>query len=260
MNAQPQTSWGSDAGHWYRQNGEPCYEIVGKNGKLRATTLRDARELDLVPSVTTILKLEAAPALESWKVRQAMLACLTLPRDEWESEDAFMSRALEDSREQAKKAAERGTYLHGLLESAVRHDGVWRKAPQEVEIIEPALIWLNVNFPGYTWSPEKSFACQHGFGGKIDLQGSRGDEHVVIDYKFKADIVAGKKLAYDNHSTQMAAYVYGVGKRTSRAINLFISSTEPGLIVPHEWTAKELEQGWAAFQCLLKLWQVRRGL
>jgi len=52
------------AGHWYRRSdGSPQYTIVGKNGKERDTTLRDAREHNLVPSVTTIMRIAAAPGL-----------------------------------------------------------------------------------------------------------------------------------------------------------------------------------------------------
>ena len=54
----------SEAGHWYTRSGDPMYTIMGKStGKPRNTTLRDARELNLVPSVTTILNVAAKPAL-----------------------------------------------------------------------------------------------------------------------------------------------------------------------------------------------------
>ena len=33
----------SESGHWYTQEGEPMYTIIGANGKERNTTLRDAK-------------------------------------------------------------------------------------------------------------------------------------------------------------------------------------------------------------------------
>ena len=33
----------SESGHWYTKLGEPAYQIIGKNGNKRATTVRDAR-------------------------------------------------------------------------------------------------------------------------------------------------------------------------------------------------------------------------
>ena len=60
----------SESGHWYTQEGEPMYTIIGANGKERNTTLRDAKKENLVPSVTTILGMIAKPSLENWKINQ----------------------------------------------------------------------------------------------------------------------------------------------------------------------------------------------
>jgi hypothetical protein len=250
----------SESGHWYDRDGTPRYTITGKNGKERATTLRDARTEGLVPSVTTILRMEAAPALERWKINQACLACMTLPRLPDESDDAFMARALRDSQEQARKAAERGTYLHGLLEDSVRSGRLpFKASAADAAIIEPVLAWLTVNFSGFTWSAERSFGTDR-YGGKLDLYGENAESAVILDYKFKAGIEAGKRLAYDNHSTQMAAYAYGLERPKARCINLFIDSETAGVLVPHEWGEKEVLDGWKAFSCLLDLWYVRKGL
>ena len=51
------SDFASESGHWYDATGAARYTITGKNGKERPTTLRDARELGLVPSVTSILRL-----------------------------------------------------------------------------------------------------------------------------------------------------------------------------------------------------------
>jgi hypothetical protein len=60
----------AEAVHWYRQDGGPQYTVKAKDGSDRPTTLRDARKLNLVPSVTTILKIAAKPGLEAWKQEQ----------------------------------------------------------------------------------------------------------------------------------------------------------------------------------------------
>ena len=49
--------------HWYDQKGAPAYTVKAKDGSDRPTTLRDARKMNLAPSVTTILKVAAKPAL-----------------------------------------------------------------------------------------------------------------------------------------------------------------------------------------------------
>ena len=70
----------SESNHWYTQDGEPQYTVPSKkDGSPRATTLRDARTMALVPSVTTVLNMAAKPALTAWLQQQVLYAALTLP-------------------------------------------------------------------------------------------------------------------------------------------------------------------------------------
>jgi hypothetical protein len=251
----------TEAGHWYDASGQPAYTIIGANGKERNTTLRDARKLGLFPSVSGILQLEAKPALTRWMVQQALMSALTLPRLPAESDDAFLDRALQDSKEQARKAASRGTYLHGLMEETMSAGGKMplRASQDDYSILHPVLLRLKQTYGAYQWLPERSFASASGFGGKIDLHGVSGENAVVIDFKFKDFSDADKVLAYPEHCTQLAAYAYGLGGPIATCVNLFISSTVPGLFVVKEWTAAERDNGWQCFSCLLLLWKLRRG-
>jgi len=57
----------SESVHWYTKDGEPAYTIERADGKgFRNTTLRDAKKLGLLPSVTTILGVAAKPGLQNW--------------------------------------------------------------------------------------------------------------------------------------------------------------------------------------------------
>ena len=108
----------SEAGHWYTADGEPAYTVERSDGKgYRNTTLRDAKKLGLLPSVTTILSLAAKPLLQNWLQQQAILAALTLPRNEGESEDDYLDRVMQDSKAQGRQAADQGRDGAGL-----RHD------------------------------------------------------------------------------------------------------------------------------------------
>lgn len=254
------TEFATEAGHWYRPDGSAAYTVTGKNGRERNTTLRDARELGLYPSVTSILKLEAKPQLTNWLVQQAALACITLPRFPGEDDDQFIKRALADGQAQANKARERGTLIHGYIERGIGGDTLDDIDGFDRSIVDHVLQWLSVNFHGYTWSPERSFACKEGYGGKLDLYGECGDSTMIADFKVKADIIEGKRLAYDEHATQLGAYVNGLGKPKARCINLFVSSTVPGLIVPVEHSQADIDTGWAVFSHLLAIWKLRRGL
>ena len=106
----------SNSQHWYDKNGKPAYTIIGKNGKERNTTVRDAREHGYLPSVTTIIGLLDKPALTRWKMEQMLLASLTLPRLDGEAEADWIDRVVEDSRSTGKDAMARGTEMHNMLE------------------------------------------------------------------------------------------------------------------------------------------------
>ena len=246
----------SESNHWYTQAGEAAYTVTAKNGEQRPTTLRDAKKMGLVPSVTTILKSAANPVLEAWKLNQMMLAALTLPRADGESEESFVSRVQADSKEQARKAAERGTEVHAAIEQFF--DGTIQA--DSLPYLEAVYKAVDNQFGTLRWSPEKSFAV-HGFGGKVDLHSSDG-EGVVIDFKtkeFTSDSLH-KAVGFDEHLMQLSAYRAGLSLPNARCANVFVSVIEPGLVVVKEWTQEELDRGWKMFNALKTYWYAKAGL
>lgn len=241
----------SESGHWYQPDGTPAYTITGKNGKSRNTTLRDARKEGLLPSVTTIIKLAASPGLEVWKQQQILLSALTLPRKEEETEQEYLARILYDSKQQGKKAAERGEVIHGALEQHYKtglhpiEHGTYVVAVAE-SIVE--------RFGKQDWLPEKSFA-HAGFGGKVDLH----SPNVVIDFKTKEFGVDNLPTAYDEHIMQLAAYRTGLGYPAAKCANVFISVSFPGLVHIVEHSEEDLERGWNMFACLLDYWKIKNN-
>lgn len=241
----------ADSGHWYRRDGSPCYELPTKQGGTRGVNLRWDRHLGLVPSVTTVLQVVAKPQLEVWKVRQGILAALTLSRNPDECDDEYLSRVMEDSKAQAKAAAEEGTRIHDAIEQSFKGGRVPDAYLPHVEATRAKIAEL---FPDiHDWVAEASFAHTDGFGGKVDLHSpSTG---IVIDYKGKdGDFSDGKKLAYDQHY-QLAAYQRGLRLRRNRCANLFVSRTHPGCVAEHVWTEDDIAEGEAIFLDALKLWK-----
>ena len=113
----------TETGHWYARDGSPAYYET--NG--RGTTLRDARKLNLLPSVTTVLGVLAKPALTSWLVRQGILAALTGTRQPDEADDAYIARVTADSKAQAKAAADEGSRIHDACERLFKSRHAWRR-------------------------------------------------------------------------------------------------------------------------------------
>jgi hypothetical protein len=248
----------SESQHWYTKSGEPAYSVKNKDGHQRPTTLRDARKLGLVPSVTTIIKCAASPGLEAWKLQQMMLAALTLPRAPEETEESFIGRIQSDSKEQAKAAAERGSEVHAALESFFETRHVTSKFSGAVLGTESQIVKV---FGDLEWSTEKSFGHPLGFGGKVDLHSSDGNG-VVIDFKtkeFTSDQVE-KVQGYDEHLMQLGSYRVGLDLPDARCANVFVSVTEPGLVVIREWSQEDLKRGWLMFESLLNYWYAKSGL
>jgi hypothetical protein len=98
--------------HWYSRTGEPCHTVPARSGELRPTNVRDARKLRLLPSVTNVLGVLNKPELAQWKMEQAVLAALTLPREQGEELDAFAHRVVEDSQGRMQSAMDFGTAFH----------------------------------------------------------------------------------------------------------------------------------------------------
>lgn len=108
-----------EGSHFYKPDGTPCHEVPKKKGGgMRKTNIRDAAELGLLPSPTTVLKAAAKPGLINWMIGNACLAVLTSPRKDGESDDRFVQRVLKEKEEQNEErnaAAELGTAVHARI-------------------------------------------------------------------------------------------------------------------------------------------------
>ena len=246
----------TESGHYYTRTGEPAYTIIGANGKERNTTIRDARRLGLVPSVTEILKMLPKPALDLWKMKNVLMASLTIPRRTLEPDEVLITRIFSDAQEQVRKAAEKGTAIHGAIERT------FQKLPIEPEY-EPyamgAMKAVGV-FLGRTdyhdfCSAEKSFAHPFGFGGKVDLH-SR-ELNFVLDFKTKEFEDPDKIQAWDEHKIQLSAYRRGLDMpERTRLLNVFISTNTPGLVKIVEHDFNEEQHFFDIFMSLLHTWKL----
>jgi hypothetical protein len=238
----------SEAGHWYTQLGEPAYRIIGKNGVERNTRLTDARERGLVPSVTTITGLLAKPGLNNWLQQQVLLAALTLPRADGESEENWLQRVMSDARSTGREAADRGTRLHGVLEEY--YQGKNLVFPDFVHNVNTA---LESHFgTNHVWEAERSFAFG-GYGGKVDLIAA----NIVVDFKSKEGDL-GKITPYHEQIMQLAAYRQGLGLPTARCANVYF--TESGDVRLIEHSEQDLADAWECFQYLLAFYRKKNSI
>lgn len=238
------------------------YEVRAKNGAMRPCTLRDARKLGLYPGVTSIIKSAAAPGLERWKQDQVLMAALTLPRIDGESNDALCARILADSQEQARKARERGTEIHAAIQG--HYEG---KPPDEAlwPHVKGVAECIRQNCGEQQWIAERPCAHGLGFGTKADLHSIA----YVLDFKGSdfTEEDAPKLKTWDEHAMQLAATREALtdiddlrrqpievprGERACAIV--YVSRIVPGLCRLIWIDEADLRRGWEMFCGLHTYW------
>jgi len=251
----------SESGHWYTREGQSAYSVIGKNGQQRPTTLRDARTLNLAPSVTTIIGVAAKPGLDTWKQQQVLLSALTLPRQEGELEQSWLERVMMDSKQTGRVAAERGTAIHAIIQSFFEGALI----PEAMPMCRPVEEAIKAHFGELLLLPELSFAHPLGYGGKADLvaKAKHPFDGVVIDIKTKETEDISKAEVYSEHKMQLAAYRRGFNMKVARCANVFVGykmvngiTQFTGVkVVEHD--TDDIDTHWLMFTKLLEFWQLK---
>jgi hypothetical protein len=242
------------ANHWYQQDGTSLHQVKALNGELRNTTLRDARKLNLVPSVMTILSIIEKPGLIKWQVDQGILSALTLARKQKELDDDFLKRLYADSRQQFINAGIMGDKIHTACERYFTGKYV------DPEFLPHAMAAMDVvkeHFPDIKdWVTEKSFAHPLGFGGRVDLHSpSTG---ITIDFKGKDFTPEDRKVLKFEQHYQLGGYQIGLGLPHNWGMNVFISRTYPGYAVGHVWDREKMQHGKDVFLAAFNLWKTMK--
>lgn len=277
LTSEPKT-YAGEAQHWYwPKSGEPCHQLPYKDkkrkGELRNTTLRDARELGLYPSVSAILGVVEKKGLDGWKKEQVAKAACSIDwwsddrngASEFETESRIIPLILQTAEAQMTKARDLGTEIHGAIERYLQgapNLGDW-SIPDEwdhslhIKAAVAALKELEVW--GQPFSAERTFASPLGYGGTVDFQ----SELIIVDFKCVDRL--DKKLTYDDRVSQLCGYFVGNSKfpkqaegllYKARLVNCFICTSEPGEYLLHEWPEEDKERGWLMFCRCFDLWKI----
>jgi len=233
--------------HWYDSDSNPRHDC----------TLRDARKLGLYPSVTSILNTMASPQLESWKINQAIMAALTLPRMPGEDDQQFMARVLDDSKQHTKKAADIGNQLHDYAENFYKKIPVKDVAGYELDC-SYLREWIGNNL-GEGIAEDQFTNNEYGFAGKQDWAGLlKNGKYGHVDYKSQNVKPGNKPVYYSKWCQQLAAY--GKGDPDAVYISVVIGSNKDNqFIQSYEWTHDEIQTGWKIFKHLLAIWMLDRN-
>jgi len=249
---------------WYKPigNGQlsPLWTINKADGLgERAPTLRDARKLGLLPSVTEILKVIHKPVLERYKLNQILQSALTLPRIPGEDIDAFALRVELDSDQHREKAADLGTRIHAAIAGSLQGQPV-------SEDMQPYLKeWLPFSKLIIHLNTELSIGSEQlGYAGTLDLEAlDLNRNRAIFDFKSQ-DVKNDKPNFYDEWALQLSAYAECLIDLTSqdrppRLVSVVISTNESsiGRAYQHVWP-REQSYYYEAFCQAFGLWRYLR--
>jgi hypothetical protein len=239
------------AGHWYTAEGESAHVVIGKNGKERNTTVADARKMGLYPSVTSILGIMDKPQLTAWKIEQAIMSSLTLPKEENERLEDYAKRVVRDSRESTSKAAEHGTKMHTEMENILLGRAVSRDE-KLAPYIETFKKWADENV-------EKTYWCEKGlvgagYAGRCDAYVRlSGIGDAIIDLKNRK-VNPKYDPFYDTDCAQLWAYRTASENPQCACVSVVLASNDPTNIMIKVWDDEELYQAGIAFCAMQKVW------
>jgi len=249
--------------HWYSKEGETAYEVMGTNGKMRDTTLRDAKKYGYSPSVTTILGIVNKEALNIWKMNQLFDAMVASPPKKFKDDGAkasYKRMVMAESARKGREAADRGTEIHDALDKYIK-DGVIVEGMDQ--FVSPVIQLLLSRFGNVEWIPEMSFTHPDRFGGKCDLHAKPCEAFpngVILDFKTKATENFKGVKAYQENCLQLVAYRLGFNLPKAECFNLFISTHTTGDMMLHMWKEEDCKKSEVMFYHLLRYWQLNNNL
>lgn len=280
--------------HWYDLKGTACHEVPNKSkpGTGRPTTLKDARSLGLLPSVTTILDVLDKPQLTDWKLEQvskewhrrvSVIAGRAQSLDQAVAVsdiadtqfDELHEQICERAFQQVEDAADAGKLIHAAVEKALsglawNHDEpvflpeLKERFPMQT-FIDPIERFVRENSIRPTGHEVKVVNLVHGYAGTGDLPMTCSRGIGFGDWKTRKTKPGKPVKAYDTQLMQIAAYHGGHYPTVPSAsdfvagFNLFISTTEPGRIEACWYSAEEIAGAYEAFTHMAALWRYLRG-
>lgn len=246
-------------GHFYSKSGEACYFQKKKSGGgTRPTTVRDCRELGLLPSPSTILDVLDKPALLEWKIKQAVYAISTAPLVDGESVDDRIARVLDVEKqheEESNIAKDRGTEIHDAIQSALEGGMLNDSMRTFVSPVVDAVLKS-----GRVVATEKIVVnLDYGYAGRTDTI-TEGDEWMSI-WDYKSCKTIPKREPYPEARMQVSAYAKALGNTGNKHIRCFvcyISKTNPGEIGVFE--VFNWQHEFERFKLLLNFYYLTHGL
>jgi hypothetical protein len=216
------------------------------------------------PGVTTVTDVLDKPALTKWHREQVALAAianadrLVADRDAG-NVDAAVAYLL-NVRTEGTAGRERGSRIHGVLESILRREPV-DVAPADRPAVEGARAWLNER--GVRPIEIEAFLIHEtlGYGGTCDLIAEVDGETWLLDWKTSKSVAWPSGAVYVDLKLQLAAYARAefIARPADPARHPLPAVTRTGIVHVTDagtrlYPADVTEADWDAFRACLFLY------
>lgn len=259
----------NETGHWYTRDGTPRHTQSTKKGAknpTRPTTIKDAKEQKLLPSVSAYTKMLAAPGLERYKMMEVAKCCFNSPPHAGEEMDTYVQAMMEKSREDGKGAADLGTLIHAAIEKKALnelYDDVDVEVGMNVvklsALVDPAFETIDKLGLVVKQAEKVLVNNEEGYAGTSDVVHESANYFGILDWKSKRTKKGEDVWPSDTHPMQIAAYLQAAFPDTSwesaRCYNVYISTTEPGRVDIVKYTPNQLIDAYIDFLALTRLWR-----
>jgi hypothetical protein len=231
--------------------------------------MREARKLDLVPSVTTILEIINKEYLNKWKIdRHLSIAAYNHDIDMYTGDFESYKIAIKNEFKSNTTAVDFGNKIHNDLENIVNFyknneysilmlpkiDSVGRESlilgHDLVKEIFVGIVALKAN--GFNTEIQITGS---GYSGTIDLMIETKERVFIFDYKTQNKELE-KMCKYKEWIMQLAAYAKAVQRNIKKPVsvyNIIINRNYEYKFVKYSY--KELCHGWRMFKSAFQLWQ-----
>ncbi len=227
--------------HYYnRDTGQllPMVELKVRPGEYREPDLRDARKVNALVSVTTLISILAKPGLYPWQMEQVAKAAWDAPIHEDYAE--WFSNVKRQAQEYTRYTQDNGNAIHYWIAKKLRAVETIEIPPllAGTEEVADALVeWFPAN--GYEWEyVEHTFLRPDlGIASTADLVGTHWGKPCIGDTKSQNQPLT----PYDpEHPLQLAGYSKGLNLPDDvERVSFIVDRDAPGVVLANLWKDRD---------------------
>lgn len=243
-----------EGARFYRPDGTVVFSVPAHTGGEREPTIADARKHGWLPSVTEVLKILDKPFLTAWKLQHILEIALKNPIGS-ETEEQWILRVSELSKEYASLAADRGREIHAAIENCLPTG----KTPDDPACAR-ACAEIRSHYGDVEILCEQPFVCNMGYAGTRDM--------VIPSLRIVADIKTKEAAKFDKPSWEMGLQLGAYSINSPMCVlEQIIVDRDTGETLFFRWgekwkrtqsqTIDELQNG---FLCVLNAWKAKNQL